>query len=139
MHLIELGYHKDLTRAAFIIEILTQIFQQGKEFDTPAETVLATRFEQLVQLVTMIGDKGELPIAMALASVVVTPQIVMAFCFKIYGASYLHNLLQPLLKPLLENPSMSFEVDPARIDTKDYINENRNNVVTFQQNFATMC
>jgi neurofibromin 1 len=41
-----------------------------------AETVLADRFEQLVQLVTMIGDKGELPIAMALASVVVTPQMV---------------------------------------------------------------
>ena len=34
------------------------------------------RFEQLVQLVTMIGDKGELPIAMALASVVTTNQMV---------------------------------------------------------------
>ena len=30
------------------------------------------RFERLVELVTMIGDKGELPIAMALASVVAT-------------------------------------------------------------------
>lgn len=50
--------------------------QQGTEFDTLAETVLADRYEQLVQLVTMIGDKGELPIAMALASVVVTPQMV---------------------------------------------------------------
>lgn len=76
MHSIGLGYHKDLqTRAAFI-EVLTKILQQGTEFDTLAETVLADRFEQLVQLVTMIGDKGELPIAMALASVVVTPQMV---------------------------------------------------------------
>ncbi|EFX74727.1 hypothetical protein DAPPUDRAFT_307021 [Daphnia pulex] len=180
MHSIGLGYHKDLqTRAAFI-EVLTKILQQGTEFDTLAETVLADRFEQLVQLVTMIGDKGELPIAMALASVVVTPQMdelarvfvtlfdakhllapllwnmfykevevsdcmqtlfrgnslaskIMAFCFKIYGASYLHNLLQPLLKPLLENPSMSFEVDPARLDTKDDINENRNNLVTLTE------
>lgn len=58
------------------IQVLTKILQQGTEFDTLAETVLADRYEQLVQLVTMIGDKGELPIAMALASVVVTPQMV---------------------------------------------------------------
>ena len=76
MHSIGLGYQKDLqTRAAFI-EVLTKILQQGTEFDTLAETVLADRHEQLVQLVTMIGDKGELPIAMALASVVITPQMV---------------------------------------------------------------
>lgn len=58
------------------MEVLTKILQQGTEFNTLAETVLADRFEQLVQLVTMIGDKGELPIAMALASVVITPQMV---------------------------------------------------------------
>ena len=59
MHSIGLGYHKDLqTRAAFM-EVLTKILQQGTEFNTLAETVLADRFEQLVQLVTMIGDKGE--------------------------------------------------------------------------------
>ncbi|CAF0862260.1 unnamed protein product [Didymodactylos carnosus] len=70
MRSIALGYHRDpLTRAAFM-EVLTQILQQGTEFDTLAETVLADRFERLVELVTMIGDKGELPIAMALASVV---------------------------------------------------------------------
>lgn len=64
MHSIDLGYNTDLqTRAAFM-EVLTQILQQGTEFDTLAETVLADRFEQLVQLVTMISDKGELPIAM---------------------------------------------------------------------------
>lgn len=39
-------------------QVLTKILQQGTEFDTLAETVLADRFEQLVQLVTMIGDKG---------------------------------------------------------------------------------
>lgn len=73
---IGLGYHKDLqTRAAFM-EVLTKILQQGTEFDMLAETVLADRYEQLVQLVTMIGDKGELPIAMALASVVMNPQMV---------------------------------------------------------------
>lgn len=52
-----LGYHRDLqTRAAFM-EVLTKILQQGTEFDTLAETVLADRFENLVQLVTMISDK----------------------------------------------------------------------------------
>jgi neurofibromin 1 len=72
----DLGYNRDLqTRAAFM-EVLTKILQQGTEFDTLAETVLADRFEQLVQLVTMISDKGELPIAMALANVVTTSQMV---------------------------------------------------------------
>ena len=61
------------------MEVLTQILQQGTEFDTLAETVLADRFERLVELVTMIGDKGELPIAMALANVV-SPQY-MVRCF----------------------------------------------------------
>lgn len=160
----DLGYNKDLqTRAAFM-EVLTKILQQGTEFDTLAETVLADRFEQLVQLVTMISDKGELPIAMALANVVTTSQMdelarvfvtlfdakhllspllwnmfyrevevsdcmqtlfrgnslgskIMAFCFKIYGASYLQCLLEPLIRPLLDDPSCSFEVDPARYVT----------------------
>lgn len=42
----------------------------------------------------------------------------MAFCFKIYGASYLQNLLEPLINPLVDQaddgPRISFEVDPAR-------------------------
>jgi len=57
------------------MEVLTKILQQGTEFETLAETALADRFERLVELVTMIGDKGELPIAMALASVVATPHM----------------------------------------------------------------
>ena len=74
--LTALGYHKDpQTRAAFM-EVLTKILQQGTEFETLAETALADRFERLVELVTMIGDKGELPIAMALATVVPTQQMV---------------------------------------------------------------
>ncbi|KTF96675.1 hypothetical protein cypCar_00009928 [Cyprinus carpio] len=52
------------------MEVLTKILQQGTEFDTLAETALADRFERLVELVTMMGDQGELPITMALASVV---------------------------------------------------------------------
>ena len=60
------------------MEVLTKILQQGTEFETLAETALADRYERLVELVTMIGDKGELPIAMALTSVVATPHMVSA-------------------------------------------------------------
>ncbi|XP_049282169.1 neurofibromin isoform X5 [Anopheles funestus] len=180
MHSIDLGYNPDLqTRAAFM-EVLTQILQQGTEFDTLAESVMADRFEQLVQLVTMISDKGELPIAMALASVVTTSQMdelarvlvtlfdakhllspllwnmfyrevevsdcmqtlfrgnslgskIMAFCFKIYGASYLQGLLEPLIRPLLEEPTSSFEVDPARIEPSEDIEVNRKNLIALTQ------
>ncbi|XP_061727749.1 neurofibromin [Cydia pomonella] len=179
MHSIDLGYHRDLqTRAAFM-EVLTKILQQGTEFDTLAETVLADRFEQLVQLVTMISDKGELPIAMALANVVSTSQMdelarvfvtlfdakhllapllwnifyrevevsdcmqtlfrgnslgskIMAFCFKIYGYGYLVSLLEPLVTALLEQadqPDLSFEVDPARLDPSQDIEVNRSNLI----------
>ena len=71
-----MGYNTDQqTRAAFM-EVLTKILQQGTQFETLAEMALADRFECLVELVTMIGDKGELPIAMALATVVPTQQMV---------------------------------------------------------------
>ncbi|XP_072156372.1 neurofibromin isoform X3 [Bemisia tabaci] len=180
MHSIALGYNQDLqTRAAFM-EVLAQILQQGTEFDTLAETVLADRFEQLVQLVTMISDKGELPIAMALANVVTTSQMdelarvfvtlfdakhllspllwnmfyrevevsdcmqtlfrgnslgskIMAFCFKIYGATYLQNLLEPLIRPLLDTSNPHLEVDPARLETGENIEVNRANLIALTQ------
>ncbi|XP_078047800.1 neurofibromin 1 [Augochlora pura] len=180
MHSLSLGYNPDLqTRAAFM-EVLTKILQQGTEFDTLAETVLADRFEQLVQLVTMISDKGELPIAMALANVVTTNQMdelarvfvtlfdakhllspllwnmfyrevevsdcmqtlfrgnslgskIMAFCFKIYGASYLQNLLEPLITPLLDDTITGFEVDSARMDTNEDIEQNGRNLIALTQ------
>jgi neurofibromin 1 len=70
MRSIALGYHRDAqTRAAFM-EVLTKILQQGTEFDTLAETVLADRFERLVDLMIMEGEKQEFPIMMALANVV---------------------------------------------------------------------
>jgi neurofibromin 1 len=77
MRSIALGYHRDAqTRAAFM-EVLTQILQQGTEFDTLAETVLADRFERLVELIVIQGDHAKttsnadqmFPIAMALANV----------------------------------------------------------------------
>ncbi|XP_055375510.1 neurofibromin [Condylostylus longicornis] len=180
MHSIDLGYNPDLqTRAAFM-EVLRKILQQGTEFDTLAETVMADRYEQLVQLVTMISDKGELPIAMALANVVTTSQMdelarilvtlfdckhllspllwnmfyrevevsdcmqtlfrgnslgskIMAFCFKIYGSNYLQQLLEPLIRPLLDDTTTCFEVDPARLEPNDDIEQNRKNLIALTQ------
>lgn len=179
MHSIDLGYNTDLqTRAAFM-EVLTQILQQGTEFDTLAETVLADRFEQLVALVTMISDKGELPIAMALANVVTTGQMdelarvlvtlfdakhllspllwnmfyrevevsdcmqtlfrgnslgskIMAYCFKIYGASYLQELLKPLIIPLFDK-QINYEVDPSRLSNKEDLEPNRKNLIALTE------
>lgn len=179
MHSIDLGYNTDLqTRAAFM-EVLTQILQQGTEFDTLAETVLADRFEQLIQLVTMISDKGELPIAMALANVVTTGQMdelarvlvtlfdakhllspllwnmfyrevevsdcmqtlfrgnslgskIMAYCFKIYGNTYLVELLRPLIIPMLDK-QVNYEVDPSRLINKDELETNRTTLLAFTE------
>lgn len=181
MRSIDLGYNPDLqTRAAFM-EVLTQILQQGTLFDTLAETVLADRLEQLVQLITMISDKGELHIAMALANVVTNSQMdelarvmvtvfdarhllspllwnmfyrevevsdcmqtlfrgnslgskIMAFCFKMYGTNYLQTLLEPLIRPLLiEPPTQLFEVDPARLDKGESLEQNRANLIALTQ------
>ena len=183
VHSLALGYHRDLlTRAAFM-EVLTTILQQGTEFEMLAETILHDRYEQLVQLVTMIGDKGELPIAMALANVITTSQMdelarvfvtlfdakhllspllwnifyrevegsdcmqtllrgnslgskIMAFCFKIYGTSYLKSLLEPLIRPLVEQPEekeISYEVDPARVSEEEHLETNRQNLMKLTQ------
>ena len=64
------------TRAAFL-EVLIKILQQGTAgFKSLSDSVLAERFERLVELVTMMGDNGELPIANALANVVHTTYMV---------------------------------------------------------------
>lgn len=74
-HALALGYHDDLqTRAAFM-EVLTRILQQGTEFDMLAETVMADRYEQLIQLLTLRDAHGEFPITMALVSVVGSNQL----------------------------------------------------------------
>ncbi|XP_036370881.1 neurofibromin isoform X2 [Octopus sinensis] len=184
MHSIALGYHKDpQTRAAFM-EVLTKILQQGTEFETLAETALADRFERLVELVTMIGDKGDLPIAMALASVILRSQMdelarvfvtlfdakhllyqllwnmfskeveiadcmqtlfrgnslaskIMAYCFRFYGQNYLRSLLNPLIQDMMDieiqNPNLSYEIDPSRLESTENIEENKKNLMIITQ------
>ncbi|ELV09938.1 Neurofibromin [Tupaia chinensis] len=131
MHSIGLGYHKDLQTRATFMEVLTKILQQGTEFDTLAETVLADRFERLVELVTMMGDQGELPIAMALANVVPCSQWV-------YGATYLQKLLDPLLRIVITSSDwqhVSFEVDPTRLEPSESLEENQRNLLQMTEKF----
>ncbi|XP_018102486.1 neurofibromin isoform X2 [Xenopus laevis] len=185
MHSIGLGYHKDLQTRATFMEVLTKILQQGTEFDTLAETVLADRFERLVELVTMMGDQGELPIAMALANVVPCSQWdelarvlvtlfdsrhllyqllwnmfskeveladsmqtlfrgnslaskIMTFCFKVYGATYLQKLLEPLLRTFITSPEwqyVSFEVDSTRLDGNEVLEENQRRLLQMTEKF----
>nr|8EDO_A Chain A, Neurofibromin [Homo sapiens]8EDO_B Chain B, Neurofibromin [Homo sapiens] len=185
MHSIGLGYHKDLQTRATFMEVLTKILQQGTEFDTLAETVLADRFERLVELVTMMGDQGELPIAMALANVVPCSQWdelarvlvtlfdsrhllyqllwnmfskeveladsmqtlfrgnslaskIMTFCFKVYGATYLQKLLDPLLRIVITSSDwqhVSFEVDPTRLEPSESLEENQRNLLQMTEKF----
>ncbi|CAB1348059.1 unnamed protein product [Coregonus sp. 'balchen'] len=159
MHSIGLGYHKDLQTRATFMEVLTKILQQGTEFDTLAETVLADRFERLVELVTMMGDQGELPIAMALANVVPGSQwdelarvlvtlfdsrhllyqlLWNMFSKEVYGAAYLQKLLQPLLKGVVTTPewyNISFEVDPTRLEQSENLEENQQNLLQITDRF----
>lgn len=67
-----LAYHRDFRTRSAYLEILTKILQQQgtKHFDDLKESTLGDRFDHLVELVTMMGDGGELPIANALANVV---------------------------------------------------------------------
>lgn len=58
---------------------------------------------------------------------------IMAFCFKIYGASYLLTLLEPLIRPLIDEPNTNFEVDPARLEPVDDIDVNRKNLIALTQ------
>jgi hypothetical protein len=52
------------------MEVLMKILNQGTEFDTLAETATRDRYEQLANLMATMGEKGELPLAVALANVV---------------------------------------------------------------------
>ena len=57
------------------------MFFQGTEFENLADTVLEDRFERLIGLVTWLSEDGDLPIAMALANVVQSEQLVFTNIF----------------------------------------------------------
>ena len=41
--------------------------------------------------------------------------------------------MEPLIRPLLEEQTGSFEVDPARLDPKEDVDENRRNLIALTQ------
>ena len=70
-----LTYKRDIRTRTALLEVLTRILRQGEVggmscFDALHSTITTYRFQRLVELVTMLGDNGELPIANALANVV---------------------------------------------------------------------
>ncbi|RMX38597.1 hypothetical protein pdam_00008370 [Pocillopora damicornis] len=156
MYAIGLGYHDDLQTRAVFMEVLTKILQQGTEFDNLADTVLMDRFDRLVDLLTLTGEKGKLPIVMALANVVPSQQMdelahVLVTLFDdrknlpqllnnvfsmevLFGGSYLHTLLAPLIAPMYKE-HVSFEVDPTRLEKGQNVEENRNNLIKAAQKF----
>jgi neurofibromin 1 len=58
---------------------------------------------------------------------------IMSFCFKIYGSVYLHNLLKPLIRPLLDQMNVSYEIDPARLGPCENLEYNFHNLLALTQ------
>ncbi|KER30811.1 hypothetical protein T265_02851 [Opisthorchis viverrini] len=145
VHFKGLGYHRDPQSRAAFMEVLTKILQQGTEFETLAETALAERYERLIGLITMVGENGELPIAMALTQVVQGTSMleaadsthtllrgnsmsskIMNYCFKHFGHDFLQSALGPALMELVRRdaggsnslPEMtSFDMVPNNVRT----------------------
>jgi neurofibromin 1 len=60
---------------------------------------------------------------------------IMAFCFKIYGATFLQGLLEPLIQEMIDNAEScaSYEVDPARMEPQEVLEENQRNLAEITQ------
>ena len=60
---------------------------------------------------------------------------IMAFCFKIYGQGYLCELLNPLIMEMFESykQPISYEVDPARLESGEQLEMNRKNLIDLTQ------
>ena len=59
---------------------------------------------------------------------------IMAFCFKIYGATFLQGLLEPLIQDMIDNAEgVSYEVDPARMEAGETLEDNQQNLAQITQ------
>lgn len=45
-----MGYHEDTSTRSAFLQVLTNILNQGTEFDTLAETVMTDRYEKLIDV-----------------------------------------------------------------------------------------
>ncbi|KAH8860712.1 Neurofibromin [Schistosoma japonicum] len=156
VHAIGLGYHREPQSRAAFMEVLTKILQQGTEFETLAETALAERYERLVGLVTMVGENGELPIAMALTQVIscnnmdeLARVLVTLFDAKQLLCQLFCNVFSKELEsadsmqaPLRGNTmtkdmtrftqnklNLSYEVDPRLLQPNENLEDNQNNLI----------
>lgn len=71
-----LGYHEDLRTRTSFIEVLTTILKEGAQFSSLAETALADRLNQMLDLVTTETPDGDLPLVMALIDSVPPENVV---------------------------------------------------------------
>lgn len=53
---LAMGYHDDPKTRTSFIQVLSNILNQGAQFDTLAENIITDRYEQLVQVKKKIGD-----------------------------------------------------------------------------------
>ncbi|KAG9492361.1 hypothetical protein GDO78_000715 [Eleutherodactylus coqui] len=63
---------------------------------------------------------------------------IMTFCFKVYGATYLQKLLEPLLRVIITSPEwqhVSFEVDSTRLDGVEVLEENQRCLLQMTEKF----
>ena len=63
---------------------------------------------------------------------------IMTFCFKVYGATYLQKLLDPLLRVIITSSDwqhVSFEVDPTRLEPSESLEENQRNLLQMTEKF----
>ncbi|KRZ17579.1 Neurofibromin, partial [Trichinella zimbabwensis] len=185
VHAVGMAYHRDRRARVAFVEVLTKILQEGTEFETLNETVMADRFDELVKLTTMITVDGELPIVNALASVVQTEHMdelarvlttlfssknllhellwklfikevelaeapttlfrgntvaskVMGYCFKLYGAKYLHSLLHDFVNATVEHSTSNYEIDPSRLEADDNLAENTTNLMELVESILSL-
>ncbi|CAG8692440.1 10998_t:CDS:2, partial [Acaulospora colombiana] len=103
---LSMGYHEDTkTRTAFM-QVLTNILNQGTEFEGLAENAMNDRYEKLVELVT----DSDLSIALSLCEVCPVSDIdeVAKTLFAVFDS---HNKAMPILKAIIEKEVSSTEYE----------------------------
>ncbi|KAI8087606.1 uncharacterized protein B0P05DRAFT_584843 [Gilbertella persicaria] len=158
-----MGYHEDnRTRSAFM-EVLTNILNQGTEFETLADTVMTDRYEKLIDMLV----QNEL-ILLSLCDICPSSDIdhaatllfswkfkklakneadlfrktsiatrLLSLYTKQSGAEYIRSVLLPVFQKLSERSREAkfFELDPSKIGPEEDINKNRNNVTEATEMF----
>jgi neurofibromin 1 len=113
-HAIGLGYHEDLRTRTSFIEVLTSILKEGAQFSSLAETALADRLNQMLDLVTTETADGDLPVVMALIDSV-PPENVDELAEDLVTLFDSKHKLAPFLNSIL-NTEMD-DAESGRVDT----------------------